>query len=104
MLCDELILACLIPLSVPVPAEARPSMLDKQKSNGDSMSNIAYEEIYANYKNWIKDYINPFCDGPFVEDLGVFKPQLAIFKDGATIKGCVKLIASRVETILHVWV
>jgi hypothetical protein len=31
MLCDECILACLIPLSVPVLAEARPAMLDKQK-------------------------------------------------------------------------
>ena len=70
MLCDEHVLACLIPLSVSVPAEVRPAILDEQKSNGDSMSNIAYQEMYANYKNWIKEYINPYCDGPFEEDLG----------------------------------
>ncbi len=67
MLCDEHILACLIPLSVPVPvcrSEAY-HMLDKWKSNGDSMLDFEYEEFYANYKSWIKDYINPFCDGPF---------------------------------------
>ncbi len=40
-------------------------MLDKWKSNGDSMLDFEYEEFYANYKSWIKDYINPFCDGPF---------------------------------------
>jgi hypothetical protein len=68
--CDEHVLACLIPLSVSVPAEVTPAMLDEQKSNGNSMSNIAYQEMYANYKNWIKEYINPYCDGPFEEDLG----------------------------------
>jgi len=53
-------------------------MLDKQKSSGDSMSDVAWEEIYGNYKNWIKDYIDPVHDEPFLEDCGMFKPQLPL--------------------------
>ena len=101
MLCDERIVACLIPISVPVPAAARPAMLDKQKADGDSIVAKAYAEIFANYKTWQKDYINPFCDGPFAEDLNMFKPQLATFKDGETIRVYVRNIVARVETILR---
>jgi hypothetical protein len=43
-------------------------MLEKKKSNGDSISDIACEDIYANYKNWIKDFIHSFFGGPFAED------------------------------------
>jgi hypothetical protein len=49
MLCDECILACLIPLSVPGPEEVMPAMLDKQKSNGDSIVSIV-ETILHNHQ------------------------------------------------------
>jgi hypothetical protein len=61
------------------------------------MHDISREEIHGNCKNWIKDH-----DGPFAEDLGMFKPHLAtFFKNGNAVRGYVKNIVSKVETILH---
>jgi hypothetical protein len=39
-------------------------------------------------------------DGPFVDDVGMFKPHLATFKDADAIKGYIKSVVAKVETIL----
>lgn len=100
MLCDERVVACLIPLSVPVQSQERPAVLDQQKETGKSLSDSVYGDIFSHYKEWIKEYVNPFVDGPFAEDVGMFKPHLATFKDANTIKGYIKMVVSKVETIL----
>jgi hypothetical protein len=53
------------PPSFRVPAESRLTMLDKRYSTRDSNSDVSCDEIYANYENWIRDYIKPLHDGPF---------------------------------------
>jgi len=50
MLCDERIVACLIPLSVPVQSQERPAMLDQQKETGKSLSDSIYADIFSHYK------------------------------------------------------
>jgi hypothetical protein len=45
MLCDERVLACLIPISVPVQAQERPAMLDHLKETEKSLSDAAYEDL-----------------------------------------------------------
>jgi hypothetical protein len=100
MLCDERVLACLIPISVPVQAQERPAMLDHLKETGKSLSDAANEDIFKNQKRWIKEYVNLFMDGPFVDDVGMFKPHLATFKDADAIKGYIKSVVAKVETIL----
>jgi hypothetical protein len=92
MLCDERTVACLIPLSVPVQSQERPAMLDQQKETGKSLSDSVYADIFSHYKEWIKEYANPFVYGPFAEDVGVFKPHMATFKDVNTIKGYIKMV------------
>jgi hypothetical protein len=42
MLCDECVVACLIPLSTSIMADERPAMLDQQKATGRSKSEAAY--------------------------------------------------------------
>jgi hypothetical protein len=100
MLCDERVVACLIPLSVPVQSQERPAVLDQQKETGKSLSDSVSDDIFSHYKKWIKEYVNPFVDGPFAEEVGMFKPHLATFKDANTIKGYIKMVVSKVETIL----
>jgi len=100
MLCDERVVACLIPLSVPVEAQERPAVLDHQKATGQLPSDAVYEDIFSHYKEWKKDYVNPFQEGIFSDDLGAIKPNLATFKDANTIKGYVRTVVSKVETIL----
>jgi hypothetical protein len=100
MLCDEHILACLISLSLPVQPQERPAILDQQKETGKSLSDSVYADIFSHYKEWNKDYINPFVDGPSAEDVGMFKPHLAMFKDANTIKAYIKSVVAKVETIL----
>ncbi len=39
-------------------------------------------------------------DDPFVEDVGIFQPHLATFNDADAIKGYIKSVVSKVETIL----
>jgi hypothetical protein len=53
MLCDERVVACLIPLSVPVQSQERPAVLDQQKETGKSLSDSVYGDIYSHYKEWI---------------------------------------------------
>ncbi len=74
-------------------------MLDHQKETGKSLSVTAYEDIFKKHKRWIKEYLNPFMDGPFVDNVGMFKPQLATFKDANAIKGYIKSGYAKVETI-----
>ncbi len=69
MLCDERVVACLIPISVPVPAAARPTMLDKQKADSDSIAAKEYAEIFANYKTWQKTTLTPFVTDPSLKIL-----------------------------------
>jgi hypothetical protein len=38
--------------------------------------------------------------GPFAEDVGIFKPHMATFKDANTIKSYIKTVVAKVETIL----
>jgi hypothetical protein len=99
-LCDEQVIACLIPLSVAVQSQGRPALLDHQRATGRSPSVAAYDDIFNHYKEWKKDYINPFQEGIFSEDLGAMKPHLASFKDGNAIKGYVKMAVAKVEMIL----
>jgi hypothetical protein len=78
----------------------RPAMLDQQKETGKSLSDSVYAYIFSCYKEWIKEYVNPFVYGPFAEDVGMFKPHMATFKDANTIKGYIKMAVVKVETIL----
>ena len=76
ILCDERVTACLIPLSVPVQPQGQPGLLDHQKATGRLPSDAAYNDIFNHYKEWKKDYVNPFQAGIFSEDLGAMKPHL----------------------------
>jgi uncharacterized protein YaaR (DUF327 family) len=100
MLCDEHIVACLIALSVPAQSQERPAMLDQQKETGKWLSDSVYADIFSHYKEWIKEYVNPFVYGPFPKDVGMFKPHMAIFKVANTIKSYIKTVVAKVETIL----
>jgi hypothetical protein len=97
MLCDECILACLIPIPVPIQALERLAMLDHQKDTGKTLSDAAYADIFKNYKEWIKEYVKLFMDGPFIEDVGKFKPHLAAFKYADAIKGYIKTVVSKLR-------
>jgi hypothetical protein len=63
-------------------------------------SDAVYEDIISHYKEWKKDYVNPFQEGIFSNDLGAIKPSLATFKDATTIKSYVRTVVSKVETLL----
>jgi hypothetical protein len=91
---------CLIPIYVPVQAQERPAMLDHQKETGKSLSDAAYADIFNNCKEWIKEAVNSFMGDPFVEYRGKFKPHSTIFKDSDAIKGYIKTVVSKDETIL----
>jgi hypothetical protein len=60
ILCDERVTACLIPLSVPVQPQGKPGLLDHQKATGRSPCDAAFDDIINHYKEWKKDYANPF--------------------------------------------
>jgi uncharacterized protein YaaR (DUF327 family) len=87
-------------VSIPTQAQERPAMPDQWKKTGKSLSDAAYAYILKNYKEWVKEYVNPFTDGPFVEDLGMFKSHLGVFKDVDAIKGYIKTVVSKVEAML----
>ena len=75
-------------------------MLDQQKETGKSLSDSIYADIFSHYKERIKEYVNLFVYGPFAEDVGMFKPHMAIFKVANTIKSYIKTVVAKVETIL----
>jgi oligoribonuclease NrnB/cAMP/cGMP phosphodiesterase (DHH superfamily) len=81
-----------------VEAQERSALLDHQKAMGQEPSNTVY--LFKHDKEWKKDYVNPFQVGIFSEDLGAIKPNLASFKDAKTIKGYIRTVVSKVETIL----
>jgi hypothetical protein len=62
-------------------------MLDHQKETGKSLTDASYAGIFNNCKEWIKEYVNPVLDDPFVEDVSMFKPHLATLKNSDAIKG-----------------
>ena len=67
-------------------SQERPAMLDQQKETGKALSDSVYADIFSHYKERIKEYVNLFVYGPFAEDVGMFKPHMATFKDTNTIK------------------
>jgi hypothetical protein len=100
MLCDERFLACIIPLTVGMEAAGRPAELDHLKATGKTKSDAVYADIHQYYRMWLSDYMNPFGDGLFKEDLASIQPHLAVFKDGDAIRSLVKSTVQKVETIL----
>jgi hypothetical protein len=100
MLCDERFLACIIPLTVGMEAAGRPAELDHLKATRKTKSDAVYADIHQYYRMWLSDYMNPFGDGLFKEDLASIQPHLAVFKDGDAIRSLVKSTVQKVETIL----
>jgi len=88
MLCDEQGESCCLlnSSSIPVEVQERPEFLDHDKSTGQVPADAVYNDIFKHYKEWKKDYVNPFQDGIFSEDLGAIKPNLTSFKDASTYK------------------
>jgi hypothetical protein len=56
-------------------------------------------KLICNIGRGKKEYINPFTEGKFAEDLKGMKPHLARFKDGDEIRKLVVQVVSRVETV-----
>jgi hypothetical protein len=101
MLSEERVVACLIPISKSILPGQRHAVLDQQKATGRSKVAACYDDIFSNYWQWQKEYVNPYKDGPFSEDLRSFHPSLAIwFKDGNEVKQLVTKVVNKVETIL----
>jgi hypothetical protein len=66
-------------MSLTFPARERPAGLDHQKATASSRLNTLYAEAYKQYRTWQKEYINPFTEGQFAEDLKGMKPHLSRF-------------------------
>jgi hypothetical protein len=100
MVCVERFLAFIIPLSVGTEAAGRPAEWDHLKATGKTKSDAVYADIHQSYQTWLSDYMNPFGDGLFKEDLAGIQPHLAVFKDGDAIQLLVKSTVQKAETIL----
>ena len=94
MLVDERVIPLLVKAAEAFPASKRPAGLDHQKATSSSRSSTLYAEAYKQYRTWQKEYINPFTEGQFSEDLKGIQ-----FKDGDEIRKLVVQVVSRVETI-----
>jgi hypothetical protein len=66
MLSDEHVVACLIPISTSILPEQRPKALDQQKATGRSKIAACYDDILSHYRQWQKDYVNPYKRWPFL--------------------------------------
>jgi hypothetical protein len=95
--------ALLITLSDPSlnTAKTRPAQLDLHQAITISRTSAVYNEIFNNYIEWQKDYINPYRTGDYATDCGAFEPNKATFKDGQDIKGWVNTVCTRVENIMR---
>jgi len=77
MLVDERVIPLLVKAAEAFPVSKRPAGLDHQKATSSSRSSTLYAEAYKQYRTWQKEYINPFTEGQFSEDLKGIQ-----FKDG----------------------
>jgi hypothetical protein len=82
MLVDVRVILLLVKAKEMFPTSKRPAGLDHQKATGSSRSSTLYAEAYKQYRTWQKEYINPFTEGQFAENLKGMKPHLAQIKDG----------------------
>jgi hypothetical protein len=101
MLMDPQVKALLITLSDPAlnSAETRPAQLDLHQGTTISRTSAVYNEIFNNYMEWQKEYINPYRTGNYAADCGAFEPNKATSKDANDIKGWVSTVSTRVENI-----
>jgi len=100
MLCDERILACLILYLFQHKHRKGQPCRTSGRKQANHLVMLPMPISLRITRNGLRSMSNPFTDGPFVEDLGMFKSHLGVFKDVDAIKGYIKTVVSKVEAML----
>jgi hypothetical protein len=74
---DEEVITLLVKAAETFPVSERTAGLDHQKVSSSSHTNKLYVIASKQYRTWQKEYINPFTEWSFADDLKGMKPHLA---------------------------